>query len=200
MSHVRTYAFKGEMLTLREISSRTGLTKWGLSLRLASGIPLEAPRRHRMKQAVTPPEKHERPVKKYSFHGEWLTLREISSKSGLSKWGLLRRIAAGTPLETPRRLGREAGKHPYKGEMLTLNQIMERCPIEESTLRERLRQGIPLDAPYFPNRIKHQFGDEMLTRKEIAARIGIKPNVVSDRQARGKPLTDKRYEQRRSNP
>lgn len=70
--HARRVDFKGEMLTAREISARTGLHINTISWRLKHGKPIDAPRE----------KKNGKQAKRILYRGQLMTVQEIATATG----------------------------------------------------------------------------------------------------------------------
>lgn len=82
------YAYKGEMLTVREICDRTGLGPSTIRMRIKDGVPLDAP--------------WGRQPKLFQFGVEMLPIKVIASRIGLHTSGAWDRVKRGKPLTDER--------------------------------------------------------------------------------------------------
>lgn len=86
------YAYKGEMLTVEEISARSGLGISTVRMRIRNGFALDAP--------------YGRRLKRLAFGEETLTIKEIAFRLGLHRKSVEDRCRRGKPLTHPRNFNR----------------------------------------------------------------------------------------------
>jgi predicted DNA-binding protein YlxM (UPF0122 family) len=119
--------------------------------------------------------------KRYEYHGELLTVSEISARTGLSTRTIRRRIRDkidfDADLTTPK-------KHPFGEEMLTLREIAKKVNLSHVTVVQRLAKGIALDAPYRNVKLA-DFHNKQMSAPEIAKIEGVSRQALYQRIKRG---------------
>ena len=95
----KLYPFNGQMLRLSDIAVATGIPTNTLRTRLASGKTLEQAFRNTDYRGSNykPPKKSI--AKKYLYHGEYLTIKEISERSGVNINAIYSRFYSGWEID-----------------------------------------------------------------------------------------------------
>lgn len=111
----RMITFKGETLCLGEWAKRCGVAVPVMIMRL---------RRWPLERAVTSPKGSQSPEpKKYNINGEWLTVKQMAERSGLSIVGIRSRMYKGmTPVEAMNHERRNRRKNVH-GKMYELDGV-----------------------------------------------------------------------------
>lgn len=101
---------------------------------------------------ILPTLKNRRSPKFHRFRGEWMTVKEIASLTGIIERTIHRRIQYGLPIDEPPRFGPEPKRYEFRGELMTARQIMAITGLSRSQVSKRT-DGIrffDLDEPTDP--------------------------------------------------
>ena len=160
------YDFHGEKLNLKQISERCDISYTGLRYRvLEKNIPVE--------EAVIMEE-----PKTYCLDGEWLTIEQLSAKSGISRRSIQGRLKKGFSVKqaiTKNLSPVTAARYNIFGEMLSIAEIEEKYKINQAAFRYRLSTGMtPEEAATKKHILTFNANGKDMRLSEISKLTGIK--------------------------
>lgn len=153
---------------LESLAKKHNLTVSVVCSRIKYGLPFDKRTRGRKS-------------KKYDFHGEKLSLKEISERTGIKLITLVKRAEAGIPLDSPvKKTGRKEDLYEYGGEQYTIKELARLLQLPIRVLKARIKQDTDLSAPYNPRVPRYFYEDDWMTLKEIERKSGLSSQVVQE--------------------
>lgn len=170
MAPPKLYAYKGAMLTLKQIEERTGIMAKTLQQRMYSGMKIE--------EAVKGPKsgRNVRRPNSLEWKGGKYTLDGLAKASGISRATLQWRLAKGQSVEEATRETRKAMTYEYRGRAITARQAAEIAGVGARELRRRMKMhGLTMEEAVDGkfNRALYAYKGERVTVEKIAEDAGV---------------------------
>ena len=176
------YAYEGEMLTISEISRRTGITRGQLYRRLAkNGGDME--------EAVRGATKGN--VRLHMWHGKLMSMREIARRTGINPSTIawrMRRYGVDAEVATQKSALGQEKQYMFRGKWMSLAEISEVSGVAKHSLRQRINEhGATAEEAADKNYIGPRFtlNGETVSISGAARRTGIPAAEIRARLAPG---------------
>lgn len=140
MASPKLYAYRGQMLTLKQIAARVGMSSKTLQARIYCGMTAEEAANTTMRRG------QRQGMGKFELNGRLCTMDELAQIAGVARSTIQWRLERGESVEEAVRPPRRPNTHLYHGEEITMQRAAAIAGVSASELRRRMQtHGVTLE-------------------------------------------------------